>query len=98
MNMKAGQKVEIVNTLPQNWFRHLSQYPSILTGTVQKVFKNGKVAVAMDQLPMRGGDGKRTIHFDGANVVEEMHGWVPVDDPNAWKANDAALIAARRAA
>jgi hypothetical protein len=95
--MNAGQKVEIVNTLPQGWFKHLRQYPSMLTGTVQKVFKNGKVAVAVDQLPNRGGDGKKTIHFEPEVFAQdELNGWTPVADPDAWKAKDAALIAANR--
>lgn len=29
--------------------------------------------------------------------VEDLNGWEPADDPDAWKAKDAALIAAVRA-
>lgn len=35
----------------------------IVTGTVQKIFKNGLVAVAIDQLGNRSEDGKHTIHL-----------------------------------
>jgi hypothetical protein len=34
-----------------------------ITGTVQKVFRNGKVAVAVDQLRNRSEDGCGTMHF-----------------------------------
>ena len=34
-----------------------------VTGTVQKVYKNGKVAVAIDQLRNRSEDGKHTMHM-----------------------------------
>ena len=43
---------------------------SWLPGTVQKVFRNGKVAVAIDQIRNRSADGCATIHFTG---VHQLH-------------------------
>ena len=40
-----------------------------VTGTVERVFKNGKVAVAVDQLGNRSDDHKRTIHFGPADLT-----------------------------
>lgn len=37
-----------------------------VTGTVQRVFKNGQVAVAIDQLGNRSEDGHRTLHLAAA--------------------------------
>jgi len=37
-------------------------------GTIQKIFKNGQIAVAVDQLFMAGGDEKRTLHFSAAEL------------------------------
>lgn len=34
-----------------------------VTGTVQKLFKNGKVAVAIDQIRNRSADGCHTMHL-----------------------------------
>jgi hypothetical protein len=94
MSIQVGQKVEIKNALPQPWFK--KEYPEFLTGKVEKVFKNGNVAVAVDQLQNRSEDGKRTIHFpssllkiDGENDGE-LPGWEA--DDSDWKAADAALI------
>lgn len=63
--LEAGLKVRIV--LPADSpFREVSWIadPDALTGTVQRVFKNGKVAVAVDQLrTWDSKDGLRTLHF-----------------------------------
>lgn len=40
-----------------------------VTGKVQKLFKNGQVAVAVDQLYVAGGDNKRTLHFNRSELV-----------------------------
>jgi hypothetical protein len=37
-----------------------------VTGTVQKVFKNGNVAVAVDQLPNRSADMRKTMVLPAA--------------------------------
>lgn len=39
-----------------------------LTGTVQKLFKNGKIAVAVDQIGNQSEDGKHTMHFSRARL------------------------------
>lgn len=61
--MRIGETIEFANTLPEPWFKHLPAYPKTLSGTVQKLFKNGNVAVAVHQLPNGSEDGCRTIHF-----------------------------------
>jgi hypothetical protein len=94
MSIQVGQKVEIKNTLPQPWFK--KAYPEFLTGKVEKVFKNGNVAIAVDQLHNRSEDGKRTIHFRSELIVKpesefSFEGEWEADDSD-WKAADAAMI------
>ena len=43
--MKAGDKVELLNNLPRQWF---DKPTLVITGTIEKVFKNGKFSVAID--------------------------------------------------
>jgi hypothetical protein len=40
-----------------------------LTGTVQKVFKNGKVAVAIDQIRNGSADGLHTLNVPRARII-----------------------------
>jgi hypothetical protein len=40
-----------------------------LTGTVQKVFKNGKVAVAIDQIRNGSADGLHTLNVPGDRII-----------------------------
>lgn len=62
--LAPGDKVQIIPT-PGGDFERCAWWPKgTVTGTVQKVFKNGKVAVAVDQLRNWGGDGLKTLHFD----------------------------------
>jgi len=66
-NVEVGQKVEII--VPDGHVLYSTAWwPKKgvrVTGTVQKLFKNGKVAVAVDQLRNRSEDGKHTCHFGG---------------------------------
>ena len=39
------------------------------TGTVTKVFKNGRAAVAVDQLRNRSADGCHTLHIELEHLV-----------------------------
>lgn len=49
--VEVGSKVSMVNDLPAQWFKNRSKgYPTTLTGTVLKVFKNGKVSVRVKEL------------------------------------------------
>jgi len=45
-----------------------------VTGTVQKTFKNGKVAVAIDQLRNRSDDGRKTMNLpaEWLQPIEEV--------------------------
>jgi hypothetical protein len=42
-----------------------------VTGTVQKIFKNGNVAVAIHQIRNFSEDGLHTMHFPISEVVWE---------------------------
>ena len=67
---QPGAKVRI-NVPEDDSLRQTKWYPKgEVTGTVQKVFKNGKVAVAVDQLRnvQDSGDGLRTLHFHRDHV------------------------------
>lgn len=44
------------------------KFGETVTGTVQKVFKNGRVAVAIDQLPNRSEDGKSTMNVPAEHL------------------------------
>lgn len=64
--MEVGQKVRITTT---EWLAQCQWWPKEgATGTVQKVFKNGKVAVAVDQVKNRSEDGCWTGHFKAAQL------------------------------
>jgi hypothetical protein len=70
--LKVGERVAIV--IPEaSILYNTAWWPKTgpVTGTVQKVFKNGKVAVAVDQLHNWGGDGLRTMHFQADDIVWE---------------------------
>ena len=67
MNIQAGQKVKLVNNLPDGWF---DAPTPILTGTIEKVFKNGKFSAAIDQLKNRSADGKKSMHFSKGDLIE----------------------------
>lgn len=68
--MQTGDKVTFPNRMPEPWF--LGTYPENLTGIVQKVFKNGQVAIAVDQLRNNSEDGRRTLHFKAAFINGEI--------------------------
>ncbi len=70
--MNAGDKVKIVLPADADLFKTV-WWPKDgnTTGIVQKVFKNGKVAVAVDQLPNRSRDGRATMHFDANELFAE---------------------------
>jgi hypothetical protein len=62
--MNIGQKVTIHAPADSSLARYAKWWPKgVLTGTVQKLFKNGKVAVAVDQLPNNSDDGCKTMNF-----------------------------------
>lgn len=67
--MEVGSKVRIQvpadhAVLTTSWFPK-----SGATGTIQKMFKNGTVAVAVDQLRNGSDDGKVTLHFSRQYLV-----------------------------
>jgi hypothetical protein len=67
MNTLAiGDKVEIV--LADDAALYQTQWwpkkGTKVTGTIQKFYKNGKVAVAVHQLKNQSEDGCHTLHFD----------------------------------
>ena len=65
--MNPGDKVQITD---KSAFDTCMWWPAgIVTGTVQKVFKNGFVAVAVHQLPLAGGDGLRTLHIKRHQLI-----------------------------
>jgi len=66
--MKVGDRVKVTD---DGIFAKADWYPKgRATGTVQKVFKNGKVAVAIDQLRQihDSGDGLRTLHYPSRSL------------------------------
>jgi ABC-type cobalt transport system substrate-binding protein len=73
--MEPGTRVTI--TLPAKspflkciWFPKSGE----VTGTVQKCFKNGLVAVAVDQIGNASTDGRRTLHFSRDHLSIRLHG------------------------
>lgn len=68
--MNSGDKVRIVLAADADLLRTAWWPKGETTGTIQKVFKNGKVAVAVHQLRnvWDGGDGLRTLHFRRENL------------------------------
>ena len=70
-NLTVGMKVEI--RLPEGHPLYTTQWwPKAgkkVTGTVQKLFKNGKVAVAVDQLYNKSEDHKHTINFSTVEAL-----------------------------
>jgi hypothetical protein len=66
--LNPGVKVTVIPT-EQSGLLNCKWWPKgTVTGTVTKVFKNGKVAVAVDQLRNFSEDGLRTLHFDQSDL------------------------------
>lgn len=64
-SIQVGDKVRVVDA-DRGGFSRCQWWPEgQVTGNVQKVFKNGKVAVAVHQLRnvSDSGDGLTTLHF-----------------------------------
>lgn len=71
MENTTGQKIEVgfkvIITVPEGHsLRRTAWWPKsgIATGTVERLFKNGKVAVAVDQVGNFSADRKWTGHFE----------------------------------
>jgi hypothetical protein len=67
--LEAGERVQIViaEDHPLNsttWFPRGEVF-----GIVQKVFKNGKVAVAVEGVRNQSADGLLTMHFESPEIV-----------------------------
>lgn len=68
-NLTPGTQVEIVlpadhPTLTAAWWP-----TDTVTGTVEKVYKNGKVAVAVDRVHNQSADRLKTLHFLASELV-----------------------------
>jgi len=63
--MQVGDMVRIIDADRGGFSKCLWWPTGQVTGTVQKIFKNGQVAVAIHQLRNvnDSGDGLRTLHF-----------------------------------
>lgn len=66
--MKINSTVRVLVTVNATWWPQ-----GTVTGIVQHVYKNGKVAVAVHQLPngnprFVGGDGLTTLHFHARDL------------------------------
>ena len=73
--LRVGQKVKVV--IPADHCLYTTQWwPKRgveVTGTVQKLFKNGKVAVAIDQLRNKSEDGRHTMNWSSTDCL------IPID-------------------
>ena len=69
--MTVGTKVNI--TIPQGeYLLECRWIPGpALTGTIQRLFKDSRAAVAIDQLRNRSQDGRRTLHLPLAWMSEQ---------------------------
>lgn len=68
--MEKGTSVRIVLSeghalLTTKWFPKTGA-----TGTVERVFKNGRVAVAVNEVRNFSNDGLKTLHFEASEVEE----------------------------
>lgn len=68
--IQIGDKVRIILKPDADLFKTMWWPKGETTGTVQKIFKNGKIAVAVDQLYAAGDDNKRTLHFSKETTLE----------------------------
>lgn len=72
MTLEAGQKVQIVIADDSPLHGCVWWPKGEITGTVQKIFKNGKVAVAVHQIrneaKSKTADGYKTLHFGNSNT------------------------------
>lgn len=67
--MEAGTKVRIEAPVDAA-IRTTQWWPQgTVTGTVQKTFKNGNIAIAIDQLQNRSDDGRRTMNIPATWLV-----------------------------
>lgn len=67
-----GQKVQI--EAPEGAALYTTawwpKFGTKVTGTVQRIFKNGNIAVAVDQLPNRSDDMRKTMNLPAAWMRE----------------------------
>lgn len=69
--LQVGERVEF--RIPDDHALHTTQWwpkTGPVTGTVQKVYKNGNVAVAVDQLRNLSADGLYTLHISAGYLTE----------------------------
>lgn len=70
--MQAGQKVRMQNTFPAAcWLQHGQPVPAVLTGTVKRVFKNGKAAVIVNEFSNTS--EAAIAHFNIETLTKESH-------------------------
>lgn len=67
-NLTPGTRVEI--RVAADHSLHLCQWwpEGVVTGTVEKVFKNGNVAVAVERIRNLSADGLKTLHFKATEL------------------------------
>lgn len=70
--MKVGDKVKVTRT--ENSFFHRVQWWPLgdVTGTIEKVCKNGKIRVACDQFRNTSNDGRVSKYFEPQDVTIEV--------------------------
>lgn len=66
--MKQGDKVSIKVAEGSGFLKCVWWPKGDVTGLVEKVYKNGKVSVAVDQIKNRSADGRRSLNFKLSDV------------------------------
>ncbi len=73
--LTAGQEITAFNTYPKEWWSEESNflygkvYPLVVTGVITKVFKNGTLLVAINEMRNGSEDGKRSMHVNKDDLV-----------------------------
>lgn len=75
IDLEVGQEVTAFNTFPQEWwskdtnFMYGKVYPLVITGVITKLFKSGKMQIAVNEMINDSADGKRSMHIDREHLV-----------------------------
>lgn len=73
--LEVDQEITAFNTFPKEWWGRESNFkfgkvaPLVVTGAITKVFKSGKLLVAINEMPNVSADGKASMHIEQDNLV-----------------------------
>jgi len=73
--LEVGQEITAFNTFPKEWWGKESNFkygkvaPLIISGVITKIFKNGKLLVAVNEMPNISADGKTSMNIEQDNLV-----------------------------